>query len=251
MICLPAHNPVAVAATAAIQSGNVPGLRQLLNDDPQLATVRVGDASPDGISRTLLHVATDWPGHFPEVAASIHFLVYAGADVNARCSGAHRETPLHWAASSNDVAALDALLDAGADIEASGSVLGGGPPLSDAVGFAQWDAAHRLVERGAHTTLADAATLGLQARLEAYFDGAHAAPAPGVVSRAFWGACHGGQPAAAEYLLARGANINWLPDWEAATPLDAAERRAAARLAAWLRGRGARSAADLASSSGH
>ena len=251
MICLPTHDPVAVAATAAIRAGDLPALRQLLNDDPQLATVRVGDASADGMSRTLLHVATDWPGHFSEVAASIHLLVDAGADVNARFSGAHRETPLHWAASSNDVAALDALLDAGADIEASGSVLGGGPPLSDAVGFAQWDAAHRLVERGAHTTLADAASLGLQARLEAYFDGAHSAPAPPDVSRAFWGACHGGQSAAAEYLLARGANINWLPDWEAATPLDAAERRAAASLAAWLRGRGARSAADLASSSGH
>ena len=251
MICLPTHDPVAVAATAAIRAGDLPALRQLLNDDPQLATVRVGDASADGMSRTLLHVATDWPGHFPEVAASIHLLVDAGADVNARFSGPHRETPLHWAASSNDVAALDALLDAGADIEASGSVLGGGPPLSDAVGFAQWDAAHRLVERGAHTTLADTASLGLQARLEAYFDGAHSAPAPPDVSRAFWGACHGGQSAAAEYLLARGANINWLPDWEAATPLDAAERRAAASLAAWLRGRGARSAADLASSSGH
>ena len=246
MICLPTHDPVAVAATAAIRAGDLPALRQLLNDDPQLATVRVGDASADGMSRTLLHVATDWPGHFPEVAASIHLLVDAGADVNARFSGPHRETPLHWAASSNDVAALDALLDAGTDIEASGSVLGGGPPLSNAVGFAQWDAAHRLVERGAHTTLADAATLGLQARLEAYFDGAHSAPAPPDVSRAFWGACHGGQSAAAEYLLARGANINWLPDWEAATPLDASERRAAESLAVWLRGLGARSAAELA-----
>jgi len=31
-------------------------------------------------------------------------------------------TPPHWVAGSNDVAVLDALLDAGADIEADGAV---------------------------------------------------------------------------------------------------------------------------------
>ena len=40
--------------------------------------------------------------------------------------GSHNETPLHWAASSNDVAVADALIDAGADIEAAGGVIGGG-----------------------------------------------------------------------------------------------------------------------------
>jgi len=34
------------------------------------------------------------------------------------------ETRLHWTASSDDVAVLDALLDAGADIESPGSVIG-------------------------------------------------------------------------------------------------------------------------------
>jgi len=34
------------------------------------------------------------------------------------------ETLLHWAASSDDVAVLEALLDAGADIESPGSVIG-------------------------------------------------------------------------------------------------------------------------------
>jgi uncharacterized protein len=52
---------------------------------------------------------------------------------------------------------LDALLDA--DIEAPGAVIGGGSPLADASGFGQWPAAYRLVERGARTTLTDAATL--------------------------------------------------------------------------------------------
>jgi hypothetical protein len=65
------------------------------------------------------------------------------------------------------VAALDALLDAGADIEARGAVIGGGTPLSDAVAFAQWNAARRLVERGARTELWEAAALGLLDRVEA------------------------------------------------------------------------------------
>src|SRR5258708_2308955 len=47
------------AAIAAIQSGDVDHLKNLLRQDPSLATAR-----PDGM-RTLLHVATDWPGHFP------------------------------------------------------------------------------------------------------------------------------------------------------------------------------------------
>jgi ankyrin repeat protein len=89
--------------------------------------------------------------------------------VNARFVGAHRETPLHWAASCDDVAVLDALLDAGADIDAAGAVIGGGTPLADATAFKQWRVAHRLVERGAQVTLSDAATLGLSDRLEAMF----------------------------------------------------------------------------------
>ena len=78
------------------------------------------------MSRTLLHVATDWPGHFPNGAATVAAIVEAGADVNARFRGPHSETPLHWAASSNDVDVLDALLDVGADIEAPGAVIAGG-----------------------------------------------------------------------------------------------------------------------------
>jgi 3-Oxoacyl-[acyl-carrier-protein (ACP)] synthase III C terminal/Ankyrin repeat len=94
-------------------------------------------------------VVTDWPGHYPNRAATVAALVAAGAEVNARFTGPHAETPLHWAASSDDVPVLDALLDAGADIDAPGAVIGGGAPLSDATAFGQWNAARRLVERGA------------------------------------------------------------------------------------------------------
>ena len=83
----------------------------------------------------MLHLATDWPGHLPRVGETIALLAAAGAPVDGRFAGPHEETPLHWAASCDDIAALDALLDAGADIEADGAVLTGGTPLSDAVVF--------------------------------------------------------------------------------------------------------------------
>ena len=244
MLTIDTRDPVAAAVVAAIHSGDLQTVRRLLREHPGLATARLGDDDRDGMSRTLLHVATDWPGHFPGGAEIIAVLVEAGADVNARFRGPHAETPLHWAASSNDVAALDALLDAGADIEADGGVIGGGTPLADARAFGQWQAAHRLVERGARTTLADAATLGLMDRVRSSFTGG-AVPSADEVSRAFWGACHGGQQRAAEYLLDRGADLNWIPPWERLTPHDAAERRGAGELVEWLRRRGAKSASEL------
>ena len=160
-----ADDPRAVAATAAVQAGDLAALQSLLTSDPWLATARIGDAD---CYRTLLHAATDWPGHFPNGPAVVERLVAAGADVNAHSQfSSHTETPLHWAASSDDVAVLDALLDAGADIEATGAVLGGGSALADACGFGNWAAARRLVERGARTRLSDAAALGLLDRVEA------------------------------------------------------------------------------------
>jgi hypothetical protein len=238
------EEPLAVAVVEAIHTGDLTALKRLLAENPGLAQARLGADGPGGESRTLLHVATDWPGRFPNGAAAVAALVEAGADVNARFAGPHAETPLHWAASSDDVDVLDALLDAGADIEAPGGVIGGGPPLWDARGFGQWRAAHRLVERGARTNLDDAATLGLMDRLETYF-ATDASPGSDDVSRAFWGACHGGQRAAAEFLLAHGAELDWVPGWEERTPLDAARRSGADELVAWLRARGAKSATEL------
>jgi hypothetical protein len=238
------EDPLAVAVVESIHTGDLETLKQLLHENPALASVRIGDDAPEGMSRTLLHVAADWPGHFPNGAATVALLVEAGADVNARFHGPHAETPLHWAASSNHVEVLDALLDAGAEIDADGGVIAGGTPLADARAFGQWEAAHRLVERGARTTLQDAATLGLVDRLEAYFT-SETRPSPDEIKRAFWGACHGGQQQVAEYLLDRGADLNWIPPWEDLTPLDAAERSNAGELAQWLRRRGAKSASEL------
>jgi hypothetical protein len=162
-------HPLAVAATNAIHTGDLDTVRRMLHDHPELARTRLGTDDLDGMSRTLLHVVTDWPGHYPHGAATVALLVEAGAEVDARFRGPHEETPLHWAASSDDVAVLDALLDAGADINAPGAVIGGGPPLADATAFRQWKVVYRLVERGAEMTLRFTAGLELMDRLESYF----------------------------------------------------------------------------------
>jgi uncharacterized protein len=132
------------------------------------------------------------------------------------------------------------LLDHGADIEAPGGVIGGGAPLADAVAFGQWQAARRLVERGAATTLWQAAALGLMERVRDYFAPV-SPPSSAEVTNAFWCACHGSQQEPAEYLLARGADLNWF-GYDGLTPLDAASRSGAVDLVEWLRSVGAKSA---------
>ncbi|GLY50686.1 ankyrin repeat domain-containing protein [Lentzea sp. NBRC 102530] len=201
-------DPLAAAVTAAIQAGDVPALARLLADHPGLATARIVDEH--GHARSLLHVLTDWPARRPNGARTVAVLVAAGADVNARFEGPHRETPLHWAASADDVEVLDALLDHGADIDADGAVVAGGTALTDARVFAQWAAAHRLVERGAAVTLADAATLGLRDRLEALLAGA----SQDELDTAYWGASRGGQPECAALVAAAGADVHRVPPWE-------------------------------------
>ena len=237
---LAADDPVAVAATVAVQAGAIERLDRLLAEHPELATVRIGEK---GCSRTLLHAVTDWPGNFPNGPAVVTRLVRAGADVDARFDGGHAETPLHWAASSNDVAVVDALLDEGADIEAAGAVLGGGSPLADAAGFGNWEAARRLVERGATTRLKDAAALGLMDRIRAMFL-APDLPTEEDVTRALWSACHGDQRAAAEFLVDKGGDVDWI-GWDDLTPIDVARSSGADELVAWLRSIGARSAEEL------
>src|SRR5687768_87034 len=98
MLRIPADAPLAVAAVEAIHKGDVESLQGLLQQNPGLATARLGGTDDcKGMSRSLLHVATDWPGHFPNGARTVAALIAAGADVNARFTGPHTETPLHWA----------------------------------------------------------------------------------------------------------------------------------------------------------
>jgi ankyrin repeat protein len=240
MLSIRADDPRAVALKSAIETGDVASLERQMREDPSLAAARIVDDR--GVARTLLHVAADWPGHFPNAARSVAVLVAAGADVNAAVTPGVQgsaETPLHWAASSDDVAVLDALIDAGADIEAPGAVFTGGTAMSDAVVFAQWRAARRLLERGAATTLWQAAALGLLHRVRALAQSE--SPPPQDITNAFWHACRGGQQQTAAYLLDLGADMNCFGH-DRKMPIDVARESGNMTLVQWLESRGARHA---------
>jgi uncharacterized protein len=231
-------DPVAVELVLTIRGGDLASLRRLLSDDPALANARIEDAK--GGTRTPLHIATDWPGFFPEGPAVVGVLIAAGADPNASVTGgAHTETPLHWAASSDDVEVARALIDGGANLEAPGASIGGGPPLDDAVGYGCWQVARLLVARGARVDrLWHATALGLLDRASELVVGCSSEE----LNDAFWQACHGGQRRMAEYLLGLGADPNWIPDYAVNTPLDIAGTPDTSHeaLVTWLRAQGGR-----------
>lgn len=236
MNTIEATDPLAVDLVRAIRTGDIAELERLLAGHSWAATAGIADAG--GVVRSLLHIAADWPGHFPNGGEVVRTLANAGADPNIGVQGTHAEglgeTPLHWAASSNDLAVLDALLDLGADIEAPGAVLTGGSPMADAVVFAQWNAAHRLLARGATTTLWQSAALGLADRVATELANAPP-PTAREVTNALWHACRAGQQATATLLLERGGDLNWVGH-DRKTPLDAAQDSAPEPFVAWLRG---------------
>jgi len=218
----------------AIRTGDLGTVRRLLAERPGLAGERVG---PGG--RTPLHVVTDWPGYFPNGPAVVRLLLAAGADPDARGAGGSEETPLHWAASSDDVDVAEALVDGGADIEAGGGSIG--TPLANAVGYGCWHVARMLVARGARVeTLWQAAALGLSRRVEELM-AAVPAPDPVLVTEAFWQACHGGQLRMAAYLLEHGADVDARPGYSASSAVEVAGGPDTRRgvLVSWLREHGA------------
>ena len=111
----------------------------------------------------------DWPGYFPNGPQIVPLLIAAGADPNFRDPEPGSETPLHWAASSDDVDVAAALIDGGADIEVpDGSI---GTPLDNAIGYGCWHVARLLVTRGARVDkLWHAGALGMLDRLEELLD---------------------------------------------------------------------------------
>src|SRR5690348_6180219 len=150
------NEPLAQTLVEAIHAGDVERVRELVAANRRLASARIVDDK--GGSGTPLHAVTDWPGYFPNGPEIVSVLIDAGADPNVAVEGSwHAETPLHWAASSDDVEVARALIDGGADIEATGASLGGGTPLDDAVGYGCWQVARLLVERGARVDFGQAA----------------------------------------------------------------------------------------------
>ena len=236
-------DPVAVELTQAIRAGDLQRLERMLHERAELAVVRmVGRHGVEGGWRTPLHAATDWPGYFPAGPATVTLLLAAGADPDDDTGGNRPETPLHWAASSDDVDVAVVLIDGGAGLETPGGSIG--TPLDNAVGYGCWHVARLLVERGARVDkLWHAAALGMLARLEELL--AAAQPTADDLNGAFWQACHGGQLRAADRLLAAGADVNASPDYAGnRTALDQVLTPDTRHglLAGWLRDHGGESA---------
>jgi uncharacterized protein len=232
---IPGDAPTAVELRIAVQGVNVELVRRLLSDRPELARARF---EARGGSSTALHFVADWPGYFPRGPEIVQVLIEAGADPNTPTSPEPGETPLHYAASSDDVDVAAALIDGGADLETPGGSIG--TPLDNAVGYACWHVARLLVHRGARVEKVwHAGALGMLDRLDELLvpeiDAA-------LVSQGFWHACGAGQRRAAERLLGAGADLNWEPDYAQGTALDAATGLGTRQdnVIEWLRSIGAR-----------
>lgn len=236
--------PLARRIVEAIHAGQIETVKELVQAHLGLASARLVDEK--GGSGTPLHAVTDWPGFFPNGPDVVAVLIDAGADPSAAIEGSwHKETPLHWAASSDDVDVARALIDGGANIEAAGASIAGGSPLDDAIGYGCWQVARLLLERGARVDrLWQAAALGISSRVDELI--AAEAPTTQQLTDAFWQACHGGQRRMAEHLLTLGAELNGTPSWaDRSTPLDAADSLGTGRelLITWLKDQGAKKTA--------
>jgi uncharacterized protein len=230
-------DPRAIELTLAIHGGDLTALSRLLSEHPGIARVRVTGCK--GGWRTPLHMAADWPGYFPNGPQAVRMLAAAGADPNDREPGEGDEAPLHWAASSDDEEVAEALIDAGADITMPGGSIG--TPLANAIGYGCWAVARLLVARGAPAEhLWEAAALGDRARVAELLNG-DPPPSQEEIDHAFYQGCRGGHVRIVQALVARGANIEYQPDYSDQTGInvvtDTDTRHQA--LIEWLRTQGA------------
>ena len=156
------------AAVAALRLGDLAALTRSLDARPSLTRERV----PGYGGRTLLHIVADWPGYTPRGPQVARLLIERGADPNLRSDDdEHGESPLHWAASNDDLDVARALLDGGADMELPGGSIG--TPLDNAIGYGCWHVAELLARRGARIEkLWHAAALGRLDLLEGLLAGA-------------------------------------------------------------------------------
>lgn len=230
----------------AVISGDTDRITSMLDTHAGLATAQLS-----GNPRSMLHHATDWPGHRPNVATTIALLVAAGAEPNVAMPTGENidvaETPMHWAASSNDVAAIDALVLAGADVDVLGGIFGGCTPYEEAIIFEQYAAARRLLVHGATNYLPGAAALGQTDQIDDFFDANGDVrtdagvlphwnsfpPRQTVLDRAFQFACRAGHIDIAERLFTRGADPTAVSPAET-TAREEAENNGHDDVVAWL-----------------
>ena len=140
------------SAVSAIKSGDLAGLRAQLAADPDLATARSSCSHP-----TLLQCLVLEAAEVPNQVELLQALLAAGAEI---------EAPLVAAASVDNVVAVAALLDAGASAEGAG----GWSPLEEALYWSHARATALLLARGATVRKPrPAAALGRPAVLESFF----------------------------------------------------------------------------------
>lgn len=251
---------IMMPAIEAVQNGRVEDLQAWLANHKDQVNQLLGD-NP----RSLLHYATDWPGFLPRVAETITALVEAGADINAPCILIDRppkETPLHWAASSDDISAATALIQAGAELDVIGGCIGNGTPLTLAVIFQNWRVAEALVKAGASISLPLVAGMGRMDLVETFFDSAgkfsnphpsmpHADTVNNAVGQLDGAMCLAamcGRMEVVQYIMSCGGNVNAISPIDS-TPLDEALKNGHADVADLLQCTGGLSFRDLGNDS--
>ena len=204
----------------AIKVGDVEGFRELVREDPTLATSRSTRSHP-----TLLQCLALDAKDNPNAREMAEVLIEAGAELNE---------PVVAAASIGNRPVAELLIDRGASIDGTG----GWSPLEEALYWNNQDVVALLLERGAKIqNLRTAAALGRTDLIESFFNtdeslkpeagkidwpfGGNQSIAhrinewsqdrQGIINNAFVYACMHAHIDAAKLLLDKGAEINTVP----------------------------------------
>lgn len=137
-------------AADAVKNADLEQLQSLLQQYPYLINARAPENRPEyRKGASLLHILSAPPGHIRNRTQIAEFLIRKGSDVNSRLQYSRGDTPLHWAARSDDIELIEVFLKHRADIESKGSVIESGSPLHVAIHFGSRNAAKYLAEKGA------------------------------------------------------------------------------------------------------
>ncbi len=204
-------DPVFRSAVAAIDTGDVEGLKALLKKYPGLIDQRAEEegwfAGAYFRYPTLLHFVANNPYRHetmpPRILESAEALLDAGADINAATSTENAHGVLGLVTSCEparkaglQIPLVDLLVRRGADASAG---------LDPAILHGEMEAVNRLLALGAKHTLMSAAAMGESAALR---DLLKTSPSEERRSAAAWAATMHGQIATLEILLGTGLEIN-------------------------------------------